>query len=521
MANSAFPLGTAWGSITGTLSAQTDLQAALDAKKTDSMATNKLLGRGTAGTGVIEEITLGTGLTLTGTTLDVTGGGGVSALAAIGSSPNANGATISGSTLNLEPASASFGGVVTTGTQTFAGAKTILDTLTHLQTASTGNTVVNGIELTNNTTASSGNQMYSGAVYWKGNGWRTGAGGVSTTCEFRAYILPVQAAGAAECTLNFEANQNGTGWVNVLQLRANSASYQVLAEFGTVALPSYSYRVDPDTGHRRSGVNAQAYVCGGADIFGIDVNGLCIGTLGMNNTNFGVHPTTTTKHGGLWRSRNSISVDYFNFQNDSATQEASLFRSSGTSGDWKWRMTGGSAALPSYSFYSQTTIGMYAAGTNILGFAVAGVETFRISQGLQRTSYNASNYLDVTVGSTGTVTLNAVGSGARFAFSDGITLPAGSATAGTSPLKMTAGTNLTTAEAGAFEYDGTNLFFTRAGTTRENVLVAVDNATAPATGVGVAIVNYYGSAATNFLGDPNRWMSINILGTVYKVPLYT
>lgn len=53
------------------------------------------------------------------------GGGGISALGAIGSSPNANGATISGgTTLNLEPASASFGGVVTTAAQDFAGNKT-------------------------------------------------------------------------------------------------------------------------------------------------------------------------------------------------------------------------------------------------------------------------------------------------------------------------------------------------------------------------------------------------------------
>jgi hypothetical protein len=51
-------------------------------------------------------------------------GGGISALANIGSTPNANGATISGSNLNLEPASASYGGVVTTTAQTFAGAKT-------------------------------------------------------------------------------------------------------------------------------------------------------------------------------------------------------------------------------------------------------------------------------------------------------------------------------------------------------------------------------------------------------------
>jgi hypothetical protein len=40
-----------------------------------SMSTNKLIGRGTAGTGVMEEITLGTNLSLSGTTLNATGGG--------------------------------------------------------------------------------------------------------------------------------------------------------------------------------------------------------------------------------------------------------------------------------------------------------------------------------------------------------------------------------------------------------------------------------------------------------------
>lgn len=45
-------------------------------------------------------------------------------LGAIGASPNANAATYSGGILNLEPANASFGGVVTTGNQTFAGDKT-------------------------------------------------------------------------------------------------------------------------------------------------------------------------------------------------------------------------------------------------------------------------------------------------------------------------------------------------------------------------------------------------------------
>jgi len=45
-------------------------------------------------------------------------------------------------------------------------------------------------------------------------------------------------------------------------------------------------------------------------------------------------------------------------------------------------------------------------------------------------------------------------------------LPAGTTTANTAPLKFTAGTNLTTGEAGTMEYNGTSLFFTPTGTTR-------------------------------------------------------
>jgi len=100
-------------------------------------------------------------------------------------------------------------------------------------------------------------------------------------------------------------------------------------------------------------------------------------------------------------------------------------------------------------------------------------------------------------------------------------IKAGTATAGQAPLKLTSGTNLTVAENGAFEYNGTNLFFTRAAATRESVLVGNSGAAAPATTAGVAIANFYGTAATNFLGDPNSWASVVIGGTTYKIPLYT
>lgn len=50
-------------------------------------------------------------------------------------------------------------------------------------------------------------------------------------------------------------------------------------------------------------------------------------------------------------------------------------------------------------------------------------------------------------------------------------LPAGTATSGTAPLKLTAGTNLTTPENGAFEFDGTNLYFTVGGVRKTVTLV--------------------------------------------------
>lgn len=71
--------------------------------------------------------------------------GSVNALAAVGSSPNANAATLSGATLNLENASVSFPGVVSTTTQTFAGTKTIA--LGSLSTATTQSTNDNSTKL--------------------------------------------------------------------------------------------------------------------------------------------------------------------------------------------------------------------------------------------------------------------------------------------------------------------------------------------------------------------------------------
>lgn len=64
--------------------------------------------------------------------------------------------------------------------------------------------------------------------------------------------------------------------------------------------------------------------------------------------------------------------------------------------------------------------------------------------------------------------LAAVGIGAITSPTARLHLPAGTATAGTAPFKLTSGTNLTTVENGAIEYDGTD-YFASAGSTRQAI----------------------------------------------------
>jgi hypothetical protein len=77
---------------------------------------------------------------------------GVSTLTAIAGTSNANGATISGTAFTLTPADATNGGVVTTGTQTFAGDKTFNNNLTvnGYRIGKGGNNIANTIAIGDN-----------------------------------------------------------------------------------------------------------------------------------------------------------------------------------------------------------------------------------------------------------------------------------------------------------------------------------------------------------------------------------
>ena len=85
-------------------------------------------------------------------------------------------------------------------------------------------------------------------------------------------------------------------------------------------------------------------------------------------------------------------------------------------------------------------------------------------------------------------------------------IKAGTATANTAPLKFTSGTNLTTAEAGAMEYDGTFLYFSPVATRkivtyRKNV-VSVSSAQTASVDSFIA-ANTSGGSFTITLANPS------------------
>lgn len=109
---------------------------------------------------------------------------------------------------------------------------------------------------------------------------------------------------------------------------------------------------------------------------------------------------------------------------------------------------------------------------------------------IQRTATNIwSLGWDTNIGDTrlGTNVINWT-SNSRVGIGNGLTNPtailhlkAGTATASTAPLKLASGTNLTTPEAGAIEYDGTNLFQTNSTTVRGKIEINRSSTSAAGT----------------------------------------
>ena len=105
-----------------------------------------------------------------------------------------------------------------------------------LTLAPAANTVATGWLLTDTTAASSGNQQYSPAVRWSGQGWKTNATAASQAVDFRAYVVPVQGSANPSAYWTLESSVNGASfgtplnWTSggLLQVGGTTSSFTAL-----------------------------------------------------------------------------------------------------------------------------------------------------------------------------------------------------------------------------------------------------------------------------------------------------
>ncbi len=170
-------------------------------------------------------------------TWNAAGGSGVTTMAAIGAVPNANAASISGVTLTMQPANGSFGGVVTTGTQTFAGMKSF----------------TTGVEI-DATSALFGLKMTTGA----GIGWENGANDwlfipTNAPTANSDFAIGVHSGGAFDIFMRMIYSTGYTRFIYGVESNAASGAdaYRMLngahLNFSTADSLSYLYRSAADT----------------------------------------------------------------------------------------------------------------------------------------------------------------------------------------------------------------------------------------------------------------------------------
>lgn len=119
---------------------------------------------------------------------------------------------------------------VSDGDPAYVGAANTFTTGQTITTAPAANTVGTALLITNTTAASSGNQQYSGAIRWTGQGWKTTATAASQAVDFRSYVIPVQGTANPTATLVFDYSVNGGAFANVMTLSSG----------GTLILPTVS-----------------------------------------------------------------------------------------------------------------------------------------------------------------------------------------------------------------------------------------------------------------------------------------
>jgi hypothetical protein len=179
-----------------------------------AMTTARLLGRATAGAGAAEEITLGTNLSFTGTTLNASGG----SAAWGGITGTLTDQTDLGTAMGLKAPliSPSF----TTPDLGVASGTSIALSGAYSSSQAIGATSTDGLLLANPTAATLNNQKWSPRLHFHGSGWGT-TGGAAQDCDWIVEIQPQQGASAPLPQLWFSSSINGAAYVVQAKLTAS------------------------------------------------------------------------------------------------------------------------------------------------------------------------------------------------------------------------------------------------------------------------------------------------------------
>jgi hypothetical protein len=230
---------TAWGSITGTLSNQTDLQTALNLK------TNNAAAAITGGSV--------TGLTSFGlANADASGYGLFFQVNEVLSSPrvlslktnNANrtldlsgNLTLGGNFTTTGSGTIALGGftltVPATGTAALLGTPNAYTAANTLTLTGLGTTPIAGFSLINSTAAAAGAQQASPSLVWEGQGWKTDATAASQAVCVRANVLPIQGTSGPRVDWRLQRSVNAGAFADFLRLVDNGASPPHLDFYGT------------------------------------------------------------------------------------------------------------------------------------------------------------------------------------------------------------------------------------------------------------------------------------------------
>lgn len=97
-----------------------------------------------------------------------------------------------------------------------------------------GNTATRAIGFINDQAATSGTTVQEpGYIYFKGEAWKSSATAASQTQEARIELLPITGTTATSEALNFSFNNNGGGWITPMSLTRSGASTTATLSLGT------------------------------------------------------------------------------------------------------------------------------------------------------------------------------------------------------------------------------------------------------------------------------------------------